>query len=290
MTTTTLGTLVHRFFLDHLAAQKGLRPATIRSYRDMLRLFLTFVAADLRRPITQLSVEDLTFERVLEFLQHLETVRHNHVPTRNQRLAGLRTFFEYLGRRLPERLHVCEQVAAIPVQRTPLPEMRFLDRAEITTLFAELPREGRQALRDRALLTTLYNTGARVQEIADLRVEQVSLTAPPYVRLRGKGDKWRTCPLWEQTARLLRRLLEDTHGTDPGAPVFTSARGRPLTRFGIYKLVRRHARGLELPVTTTTPVRRITPHVFRHYAASRTMPSRFGACHAFRPMMKTDSA
>jgi site-specific recombinase XerD len=89
--TTTLGTLVYTFFIDHLAAQKGLRPATIRSYRDTLRLFLTFVAADVRRPITQLQVEDLTFERVLAFLQHLETARHNHVPTRNQRLAGLRT-------------------------------------------------------------------------------------------------------------------------------------------------------------------------------------------------------
>src|SRR6266540_1918301 len=182
MTTITLGTLVYSFFLDHLAAQKGLRPATIRSYRDTLRLFLAFVASDARRPITQLSVEDLTFERVLAFLQHLETARRNHVPTRNQRLAGLRTFFEYFARRLPERLQVCEQVAAIPIKRTPLPEMRFLDRTEITTLFAALPREGRQAPRDRALLMTLYNTGARVQEIADLRVKHISLTAPPHVR------------------------------------------------------------------------------------------------------------
>lgn len=268
MTTTTLGTMVYSFFIDHLAAQKGLRPATIRSYRDTLRLFLTFVAADARRPITQLHVEDLTFERVLAFLQHLETARHNRVPTRNQRLAGLRTLFEYLGRRLPERLHVCERVAAIPTKRTPLPEMRFLDRTEIATLFAQLPREGRQALRDHALLLTLYNTGARVQEIADLRVEHVSLTAPLHVRLRGKGDKWRTCPLWEETARVLRRLLEDRHVTDPSAPVFTSASGRPLTlRIGIYKRVRQHAGGLESATAARTPARRITPHVFRHTAA-----------------------
>jgi integrase/recombinase XerD len=264
MAATTLGTLLSSFFLDHLVVQKGLRPATIRSYRDTLRLFLTFVATDMRRPITRLVIDDLAFERVLGFLQHLETTRHNHVPTRNQRLAGLRTFFEYLGRRLPERLQVCEQVAAIPIKRTPLPEMRFLDRTEIATLFAQLPREGRQALRDRALLLTLYNTGARVQEIADLRVEHVGLTASPYVRLCGKGDKWRTCPLWEETARVLRRLLDERRATDPTAPVFTAASGRPLTRFGIYKLVRRHARCLESP---SGPVRRITPHTFRHTAA-----------------------
>jgi len=204
---------------------------------------------------------------VLGFLQHLETARHNHIPTRNQRLAGLRTLYEYLGRRMPEQLHVCERVAAIPTKRTPLPEMRFLDRTEIATLFAQLPREGRQALRDHALLLTLYNTGARVQEIADLRLEHISLTAPPHVRLRGKGDKWRTCPLWEETARVLRRLLENGHVTDPNAPVFTSAAGRPLTRFGIYKRVRHHAAGLESATAARTPARRITPHVFRHTAA-----------------------
>jgi integrase/recombinase XerD len=189
------------------------------------------------------------------------------VPTRNQRLAGLRNFFEYVGRRLPEHLCVCEQVAAIPIKRTPLPEMRFLDRAEITTLFAQLPREGRHALRDRALLLTLYNTGARVQEMVDLCIDQVSLVAPLHVRLCGKGEKWRTCPLWEETARVLRQLLEDRRVTDRAAPVFTSTRGRRLTRFGIYKLVRRHAGRLEAGAASMARGRRITPHVFRHTAA-----------------------
>jgi integrase/recombinase XerD len=266
MTTATLGTLIYGFFIDYLAGQKGLRPTSIRSYRDAVRLFLSFVSVDARRPISQLQIEDLTFERVLGFLQHLETTRHNHVATRNQRLAGLRTFFEYVGRRLPEMLHVCERVAAIPTKRTPLPETRFLDREEIATLFARLPREGRQANRDHALLLMLYNTGARVQEIADLRVEHVSLTSPLHVRLHGKGDKWRTCPLWEETGRVLRRWLDERRVVDPHAPVFTSATGRPLTRFGIYKRVRQHAARLD-GTALRAATRRITPHVFRHTAA-----------------------
>ncbi len=265
MTTATLGTLIYGFFIDYLAGQKGLRPTSIRSYRDAVRLFLLFVSADARRPVSQLQIEDLTFERVLGFLQHLEATRHNRVATRNQRLAGLRTFFEYVGRRLPEMLHVCERVAAIPTKRTPLPETRFLDREEMATLFARLPRDGRHARRDHALLLMLYNTGARVQEIADLRLEHVSLTSPLHVRLHGKGDKWRTCPLWEETARVLRQWLDERRVVDPHAPVFTSATGRALTRFGIYKRVRQHAERLES--AATSPTRRITPHVFRHTAA-----------------------
>ena len=180
------------------------------------------------------------------------------MATRNQRLTGLRTFFEYVGRRLPEMLHVCERVAAIPTKRTPLPETQFLDRADMTALFAQLPQEGRHAQRDRALLLMPYNTGARVQEIVDLRLEHVSLTAPPHVRLHGKGDKWRTCPLWDETVRVLRRWLDERRVVDPQAPVFTSATGRPLTRFGIYKRVRHHAAHLE--AAATAPRRRITPH------------------------------
>ena len=267
MTAPTLGTAVYAFFTEYLVDQKGLRPTSIRSYRDALRLFLLFVGAETKRPISQLRLEDLTFERVLGFLQHLETARHNHVPTRNQRLAALRTWFEYLGRRVPELLHVCERVAAIPTKRTPLPEMRFMDRDEITTLLAQVPKEGRHALRDQTLLLLLYNTGARVQEVANLRIEDLTLTAPPHVRLRGKGDKWRTCPLWEETARLLRRLFDERRGVDPHAPVFTSTTGHPLTRFGIFKRVRHHAMRLESATTKPLPRRRITPHAFRHTTA-----------------------
>jgi integrase/recombinase XerD len=266
MTTPTLGTAVYAFFTEYLSGQKGLRPTSIRSYRDALRLFLLYVAAEMRRPISRLRVEDLAFEHVLGFLQHLETTRHNHVPTRNQRLAALRTFFEYLGRRVPELLHVSERVAAIPMKRTPLPEMRFMDRDEIATLFARLPKHGRYALRDHALLLVLYNTGARVQEVADLRVEHVSLTPPLHVRLHGKGDKWRTCPLWEETARVLRALVETPRRADPTAPVFASGTGRPLTRFGIYKRVRHLAACVE-STERSSASRRITPHAFRHTTA-----------------------
>jgi len=238
--TSTLGTVVYAFFTEYLADQKGLRPTSIRSYRDALRLFLLFVTADARRPISELRIEDLTFERVLGFLQHLEGTRHNQIVTRNHRLTALRIFFEYVGRRIPELLHVCERVAAIPTKRTPLPEMRFMDRHEIRALFAHLPREGRYAVRDDAILLLLYNTGARVQEIADLRIEHVTLTSPAHVRLHGKGDKWRTCPLWDETVRVLRNLLDQRRKTDPTTPVFASDGGRPLTRFGIYKRVRLH--------------------------------------------------
>jgi len=260
MTTPTLGVLVHDFFLDHLVEQKGLRQGSVRSYRDTLRLFLPFVAADAHRPISRLQLEDLCLERVLAFLRHMEHERHNRVPTRNQRLAALRTFFEYLGHRAPEALHICQQVAVIPTKRTPLPETHFLDRDQVQSLFASLSDSGRLARRDRALLLFLYNTGARVQEVADLRIEHLALDQPFHVRLHGKGGKWRQCPLWQETVTQVARLI------DPQAAVFLSATGHPLTRFGIYKRVRQLTAHLETAGSAGHP-HRVTPHVWRHTAA-----------------------
>jgi site-specific recombinase XerD len=258
-----LGLILHSFFVEHLITVKGLRPASVRSYRDTIRLLLLFVAAEQRRKITRLTLGDLTFERIVAFLRHLEEDRGNHTRTRNQRLAAIHTLFEYIATREPQMLFVCQQVTAIPMKRVAPPETRFLERDEVQHLLRDLPSEGRLALRDRALLLFLYNTGARVQEAADLRVEHLDLGEHPTVRLHGKGDKWRTCPLWQQTARTLDQLLGSLDPPPtPATPVFSS-RGQPLTRFGIYKIVRRHAADLDDPRTGRT----VSPHTFRHTAA-----------------------
>ena len=227
-----LGPIVHSFFVDHLVTVKGLRPATIRSYRDTIRLFLCFVAADKKVKITKLCIEDLSFERTLGFLRYLEDDRRNHIRTRNQRLAALHTLFDYVASREPEMLGVCQRVAAIPAKRAAPAETHYLERDEIEALFRGLSRVGRLALRDRTLLLFLYNTGARAQEVADLRAGHLDL-GDGLVRLHGKGDKWRTCPLWRETVKLLGQLLDARPGPPAAdAPVFTSTTGVALTRFG----------------------------------------------------------
>ena len=262
--TRPLGPLVHSFFLDHLITVKGLRPASVRSYRDTIRLLLCFVAEQQGTKITKLNVQDLSFERVLGFLRYLENDRHNHVRTRNQRLAALHTLFDYIATREPEMLWTCQRVTAIPMKRAAPAETHFLERDEVDALLRHLPRTGRLALRDHTLLLFLYNTGARAQEVADLRAGNLELGENAVVRLHGKGDKWRTCPLWHQTATLLAELL-DASGEPPAAdaPVFASVTGNALTRFGIYKIVRRHAGHLDDARTN----RKVSPHIFRHTAA-----------------------
>jgi len=259
-----LGPLLYSFFEDYLKCQKGLQPSSLKSYRDSVKLFLLFLSEKTGHKVSRLKLSDLTCTQLLAFLQSLETDRKNQVRTRNQRLAAIRSLFDYLARRVPEMLKEAQSVAAIPTKRTAPAETFFLEKDEIESLFASLPSQGSSALRNRALLLFLYNTGARVQEVADLRRKNVELDGQPKAHLHGKGDKWRVCPLWQETVALLKQLLPEQTANDPERAVFTSPQGRALTRFGIYKIVHRHTRSLLKPNESR---RRISPHTFRHTSA-----------------------
>lgn len=263
--TTSLGQIVFAFFEDHLRLQKGFRPGSIKSYRDTLKLLLIHVASLCRQPVTRLALSDLTFQRVLDFLCMLEDARKNHVRTRNQRLAALRTFYRYLAVHYPEMLAEAQRVEAIPTKRTQAAKTVYLERDEVDALFRALPKHGNLALRDRALLMFLYNTGARVQEAADLRVPDLDLTEPYRVRLHGKGDKWRSCPMWPETAELLKQLTADRQAKN-NSSVFVSQQQKPLTRFGIYKIVKRHTTKSKCGALGESH-RGVSPHAFRHSTA-----------------------
>lgn len=166
-----------------------------------------------------------------------------------------------MAMRIPEMLIISEQVAAIPMKREPPPETSFLKREEISMLMAHLPSNGRYALRDRVLFLFLYNRGARVQEIADLRRSNFDFEGSPRVRLHGKGDKWRICPLWQNTVDMLKVLLLQQNAADvPDGAIFLSQNGTPLTRFGIYNIVRRHTDSIFKDKNSSLP-QHISPHL-----------------------------
>ncbi len=123
--TPALGAVLASFFNDHLRLRKGLRPNSITSYADALRLFLQFAATARQKKITQLGLDDLDAETVSSFLNSLEKTRGNAVPSRNQRLATLRTFFEYVAQRFPDRLAQAQKVTSIPRKRTQPPRRFF---------------------------------------------------------------------------------------------------------------------------------------------------------------------
>jgi len=228
-----LGAIVRDYFTDHLPHLRGTSPHTIHSYRDSLVLLLRFLSARCKRPVAELDLKDLDPPGILAFLSYLERERHNRVATRNVRLSAIHALFRFVASRNPEYLDLVQRVLGIPFKRAPERAIDYLEREEIDSTLKAIDRTTSKGSRDYALLATMFNTGARVQEIADLRVCDLQLTKPFQVRLFGKGRKERYCPLWSQTAAVLRAFSKERSlDVRSEARVFLNHRGQPLTRFG----------------------------------------------------------
>jgi integrase/recombinase XerD len=267
---TDLGRALVRFFQEYLPRQRGVSPHTICSYRDTTVLLLQFAAGDTRRGIERLQIADMKAECVKRFLSFLETDRHNSIATRNARLAGIHVFCRFLAAEQPQFLGDLQQVLAIPFKRgARIVPIDYLDAAEVDALLRSVDRSRPDGVRDYALLALMFNTGARVQEVLNLLRNDLRLDPPYQVRLRGKGNKVRLCPIWPATARVLREYIDQQRSASesPGTtPLFINARGRQLTRFGVRYLLRKY---VTASARTTASLRdkHIHPHSVRHSTA-----------------------
>ncbi|MEA3291017.1 MAG: tyrosine-type recombinase/integrase [Pseudomonadota bacterium] len=263
----TLARALREFLGEHLPALRGMSPHTICSYRDSLSLLLRFVAADKRRPVDALDIVDIGPHEVVAFLKHLEQERHNTPATRNVRLAAIHAFFRFLAAQDPRHLEQCQRVLGVPFKRTRIEPVAYLEYEEIQAVLATIDRTTPDGQRDYLLLATMFNTGARAQEMLNLRPFDFQLVRPYQVRLFGKGNKERICPLWSETAKLLRSFLASRklppHAVDP---LFVNHRKEPLTRFGLrYILAKYCKRACES--TPTLRHKRLHPHSMRHSTA-----------------------
>jgi site-specific recombinase XerD len=188
--------------------------------------------------------------------------------------VAVRRLFDYIAARDPRLLDQCHRIATIPRKRGAVrPEVHYLEKEQLTALLGTIPKDSVRGRRDYTLLLFMYNTGARVQEVADTRASWLTLTAPYKVELLGKGRKWRTCPLWESTVEHLRQFIKQRKcSAGPDDYLFVNRHGRPLSRSGIADMIQRYT---AKAATTLASLKayRITPHTFRHTTAMHLLQS-----------------
>jgi len=262
-----LAVALRDFFGEYLPSVRSMSPHTITSYRDSIVLLLRFVASQQGRTVSVLDLTDINAQQILSFLTYLESKRRNTATTRNVRLAALHAFFHYIAARHPDRLEHCQKILAIPFKRARQRTIEYLEYEEIQQILSAVDQSTGDGRRDYALLAILFNTGARVQEILDLRVCDLQLSKPFQVRLVGKGRKERSCPLWPQTARLLRSFCKERR-LDPYSQqtVFLNHRGEQLTRFGVRYLLRKYQDRAKVHIAGLRN-KRLHPHSLRHSTA-----------------------
>ena len=269
MKPTSFAIRLTTFLGQHLPAQRDLSPNTVRSYRDTFTLLLRYCRDHRNLPPEKLDLGDLDPDLLLGFLDHISTERGCGTSTRNVRLTALQSFFRYLQTEEPGRLTQCQRVLAIPRRRCPRPVISYLSVDDLAVILDQPDLGCPRGHRDAVLLSVLYDTAARVQEIIDLRMRDVRLEAPAQVRLFGKGRKTRAIPILRATTDLLSDYIKAHDLSRPERlddPLFWNRRGQPLSRSGVRYIIEKYTVRARKQRPKFVGAK-VTPHTFRHTKA-----------------------
>jgi integrase/recombinase XerD len=264
-------TLLQKFFTQRLIQQQHVSPRTVAAYRDSFRLLIAFAHRKLHKSPSDMTIDDFDTPLILAFLKHLEDERHNCIRSRNARFAAIRAFMQYIAFEEPSAVALARSVLAIKMKRFEQPMVGFLSREHIEAILAAPDSGTWIGQRDRIMFAVLYNTGARISELLGMRVGDLTLAPSAWVRIRGKGRKERSVPLWNNTAKDLKRWLRVYPRADD-QPLVPSRSGGALTRVGFTdRLKRAVARAADQ--YSELAKRRIFPHLVRHSAAMHMLQS-----------------
>ena len=261
-----LTSCLHQYFYEYLPSIKGTSEQSVQAYRQSLSLFLHFLANHHSIKIKSLTIEHLTVDAVLAFLQHLEKNRKNSVQTRNQRLAVIKSLAKMIRFMHPDKKRIAEGLLNIPQKRAQKKVMGFLYPEEIMKVFSAVDLKKKEGMRDFTILHLLYDSGARASEIATLEFDYFD-PENETIAVLGKGNRYRLINLCSRTASLISDYITN-HRVGPiplfAHRLFINQRKREMTRHGINKICRKY-------LTAVLPEKRLKglspAHCFRHSCA-----------------------
>ncbi len=269
MKPTDFAILLSKYLSLYLSGQAGASINTICSYRDSFTLFLRYCQDEQKLSPNKLTLDKINHYLIEQFLLWLETERHCSAATRNNRLAAIHAFYRYVQIEMPHLLMQCQEILAIPYKKTHKKVISYLTLDGVKVLL-EQPNTGTASgRRDLTMMSLLYDTGARVQELVDLCMEDIRVSSPTVIRLTGKGGKSRLVPIMKPTEKLLRQYMDehDPNSSMHGSyPLFCNRAGKKLTRAGVTYILNKYL-SLARAASCTSLPDSFSPHCLRHSKA-----------------------
>lgn len=261
---------VTQFFHSYLIGQKNASPNTVASYATTIKLLFTFCMDEKGINPDKLRLRYMDEKLIVEFLDWLEETKGSSVTTRNQRLVSLHSFFRFVQKNAPEHMEPISKILDIPYKKAPKTVVAYLTEDEMRTLLSQPLGNDWSSFWDKVILSVLYDTGARVQELVDLKINNVRLENPAVITLHGKGNKTRQVPIMQSTIKLLQSYLSSYKGNQGISrgdnPLFVNQRKQSLSRWGISHIINKYV--LKAQASNKLLVGfSITPHIFRHSKA-----------------------
>lgn len=264
------------YLSQYLPGQKNVSPNTIASYRDTFKLFLIFCETCRWLSPERLTMARLTKELVLAFLDWIETERHGSINTRNHRLAVIHSFCRYVQKEFPEYLFETQKILAIPNKKSPKPLVSYLTGREMQIILSKPDSSTKDGFRNLVLLSVLYDTAARVDELIKLKVKDIRIMNPAVITLHGKGGKDRQVPIMSNTKFLLTSYINTTKVcsgmADTESYLFVNQKHQKLSRWGISFIINKYVEQAKKDTDFTVRFS-ITPHIFRHSKAMHLLQS-----------------
>ncbi len=268
MKPTDFAKYLTEFLSVYLPSQKNVSKNTIYSYRDTFKLLIHFCQDNKKIAVEQISLNILSSEIITDFLEWLETNRNCSIATRNQRLAAIHSFFRYAQAEEPAGIFNFQKITSIPIKKAKKVIIEHLIPEAIKLLLEQPDKHTLKGRRDLTLMSVLYDSGARVQELIDIRVCDVTLQIPAILTLTGKGNKVRRVPIMKNTASLLQNYILENQLDKPWKndhPLFINNQHHKLTKEGVAYIVTKYAESAR-KVSTIMPSK-VKVHMFRHSKA-----------------------
>lgn len=268
MKPTDFAKYLTEFLSVYLPSQKNVSKNTIYSYRDTFKLLINFCKDTKNIAIEQISLNILSSDVIASFLEWLETNRKCSIATRNQRLAAIHSFFRYVQAEEPAGIFNFQKIIAVPIKKAKKTIIEHLTPEAIKLLLEQPDKHTYKGRRDLTLMSVLYDSGARVQELIDLRVCDITLQTPAIVTLLGKGNKIRRVPIMKNTASLLQNYILEHKLDQPWKneyPLFSNNQNHKLTKEGVAYIVSKYAESARK--TSTIIPSKVKVHMFRHSKA-----------------------
>lgn len=267
------------FFTSYLQEERGLSKNTIYSYRDTFQILLNFLSLKKGGDfLKEFTVFDLDVKTILSFLNYLEDEekgRGNKPQSRNLRLAVIHCFFRYLELQSEVYTTHAKKILSIPIKRASTSTVGYLEKEELELLFRQINSSTKEGFRDLCLILFMYNTGARAEETSQVKISSLNLEGNLQVKISGKGNKERICPLWPSTARFLKSYIRKYRRPPQKGfedYLFIDQRAQPLSRFGVYDIVKRHLQAAAKKNERLTH-KHLSTHSLRHTTAVHLLQS-----------------
>lgn len=279
---TDFARLMSGFLNNYLPNEKGVSLNTVKSYAYTFILFIKYMREIQNVPLTKLTFQLLKKEVVVGFLNWLQKDRGCGEATRNQRLAAISSFIKYAEYMNPRHLLDCHQILSIPSKKAKSKGIDYLNIDGIKLLLQQPDLNKAKGLRDLALLSLMYESAARVQEIIDLTPASMFITDKPYrVILHGKGDKYRSVPLPDKEVELLRQYMIQSgllNRENVQKPLFPNYQGQKMTRNGVANILIKYVKMAGKKNPSLMPDH-LSCHAIRHSKAMQLLESKVELIH-----------